>query len=60
MNNITKSASKIAFLLLISTACFAFLFTERLPVEQFMLLAIGASSFYYSNKGEPNEPYAGK
>lgn len=44
------------------TACAAFLL-GKLPVDQFMLLAVAASSFYFSNKGdggETGEPYLGK
>lgn len=54
-----KSASKIAFLLLTITACAGFLM-GMLPVDQFMLLALAAATFYYSNKGEPGKEYAGK
>lgn len=57
--NILKSASKIVFILLTVTACVAFL-TGKLPVDQFMILAIGASSFYFSNKGSSSEEYLGK
>lgn len=57
--NILKSASKIVFVLLTVTACAGFVL-KLLPVDQFMLLAVAASSFYFSNKGEVSEPYAGK
>lgn len=56
---IFKSASKIVFVLLTVTACAGFLL-NKLPVDQFMILAIGASSFYFSNKGDSNEKYLGK
>lgn len=59
MSNILKSASKLAFLTLTLTACAGFLLS-MLPVDQFMLLAVGASSFYFSNKGEPSADFAGK
>jgi len=61
MNNILKSASKIVFILLASTACVGFII-QRLPVDQFMLLASMAFAFYFANKGEtnPEVPYAGK
>jgi len=59
MNNITQSASKIVFILLTLTACVGFII-KLLPVDQFMILAIAASSFYFSNKGENSQPYAGK
>lgn len=67
MDNILKSASKIVFISLSLTACAAFLYGaftgdpgDGLPVDQFMLLAVAASSFYFSNKGEASEPFAGK
>jgi hypothetical protein len=59
MENIYKSASKIVFIVLTVTACVGFLM-GILPVDQFMLLAIGASSFYFSNKGDSSQEYAGK
>lgn len=58
MENIVKSASKIVFILLMFTACVGFLL-GMLPTDQFMLLAVGASSFYFSHKGE-DKPFAGK
>jgi len=57
--NIFKSASKLVFVLLTVTACTGFI-TGILPVDQFMLLAVAASSFYFSNKGDSSQPYAGK
>lgn len=59
MNKIFSSASKLVFLALSFTACGAFL-VGKLPVDQFMLLAVAASSFYFSNKGDSNEPFLGK
>jgi hypothetical protein len=56
---ILESASKMVFILLVATACAGFLL-KLLPVDQFMILAMAAASFYFSNKGEPNEPFAGK
>lgn len=58
MENVFKSASKIVFILLMATACIGFLL-GRLPVDQFMILAVAASSFYFSHKGE-DKPFAGK
>ena len=69
--NILQSASKIVFILLTLTACVGFILgiiakflhpesNAGLPVDQFMLLAVAASSFYFSNKGEPQAPFAGK
>lgn len=73
MKNITKSASKIVFILLAVTACLAYLYgivTGKVTLEtkDFMLLATAAFSFYFANKGETTpaspdasiEPYAGK
>ena len=48
---ILKSASKIVFILLALTACIAFI-RGRLPVDQFMILAMAAFTFYFSNKGD--------
>ncbi len=59
MNKIYQSASKVVFIILTVTACAGFIL-DKLPVDQFMILAIAASSFYFSNKGETNEPFAGK
>jgi len=59
MENIFKSASKIVFILLTVTACAGFVL-ELLPVDQFMLLAVGASSFYFSHKGSEGDNYLGK
>lgn len=51
---IVSSASKITFILLTLAACTAFLI-GRLEAKDFMLLAISAYSFYYSNKGSSEE-----
>jgi hypothetical protein len=59
MENLLKSASKIVFILLSVTACVGFL-TKLLPVDQFMLLASGASVFYFSNKGSASDNYLDK
>ncbi len=53
------SASKVVFVLLTATACWGFL-AKILPVDQFMILAIAASSFYFSNKGDGSNSYLGK
>jgi hypothetical protein len=45
--------------MLATTACVGFIF-NKLPVDQFMLLASMAFSFYFANKGETNSDYAGK
>jgi hypothetical protein len=41
------------------TACAAF-FLGRLEAKDFMVLAMAASTFYFSNKGDASQPYAGK
>lgn len=59
MTNITNSASKIVFILLAVTACAGF-FMGKLDPKDFMLLAGMAFSFYFANKGDSNQPFAGK
>lgn len=59
MNQIYQSASKLVFIILTITACVGFVI-GKLPVDQFMILAIAASSFYFSNKGDTTQPFAGK
>ena len=43
------SASKIVFILVAISACVGF-FMKLLPVDQFMILAGMAFSFYFANK----------
>ena len=50
---IFKSASKLVFLLLTITACAGFVL-KLLPVDQFMLLAISAFSFYFAKPATPD------
>jgi asparagine N-glycosylation enzyme membrane subunit Stt3 len=54
-----KSASKIVFLILTLSACAGF-FLGLLDPKDFMILAGMAFSFYFANKGDENQPYAGK
>lgn len=56
---ILSSASKIVFIMLAVTACIAFM-SGLLEAKDFMLLATGAFSFYFANKGDSSEPFAGK
>jgi hypothetical protein len=56
---IIKSASKLMFLLLGITACIGFA-TGLLSSENFMVLASSAFAFYFSNKGDTTQPFAGK
>jgi hypothetical protein len=59
MKNILSSASKIVFILLAMTACVCF-FLGKLEAKDFMVLAGMAFAFYFSNKGETTQTYAGK
>lgn len=59
MTKIITSAAKIVFLLMAIAACVGF-FTGHLSENNFMILAGAAFTFYFSNKGEQAEPYAGK
>jgi len=54
-----KSASKIVFMLIALTVCIGF-FIGTLNENNFMILAGCAFSFYFANKGNKTEPYAGK
>lgn len=56
---ILKSASKIVFILLALTACAGF-FLGKLESKDFMVLAGMAFTFYFSQKGDPTQPYLGK
>ena len=49
MEKIYTSASKIVFLLVALTVCVGFLI-QLLPVDQFMLLAGSAFTFYFAKK----------
>lgn len=62
MSDIFASASKIVFILIALTACAGF-FTGVLSENNFMILAGGAFTFYFANKGESvstGKPFAGK
>jgi len=59
MNTIWHSASKLVFILLAITACVAFMI-GKLEAKEFMILATGAFTFYFSAKGDPTAPYNGK
>ena len=56
---ILKSASKIVFILM-AVAVTALTFADKIDPKDFMMLASVAFAFYFSNKGETNEPFAGK
>lgn len=59
MKNIYSSASKIVFILM-AAATIAGMFYGKIDAKDFMVLASMAFSFYFANKGEPTEPFAGK
>lgn len=59
VQNILGSASKLVFLMLAGTACIGF-FIGLLESKDFMVLAGMAFAFYFANKGEPSQQFAGK
>ena len=59
MNEIKNSASKIVFILM-AVAVVALTAVGIVDAKDFMMLAAMAFSFYFANKGEANEPFAGK
>lgn len=59
MLKIFSSASKIVFIMLAVTACVGF-FYGKLESKDFMVLAGMSFSFYFANKGEIGQPFAGK
>lgn len=56
---ILKSASKVVFVLM-ALATIGALFLGKISGDQFLLLAGMAFSFYFSNKGDATQPFAGK
>ncbi len=59
MSKIYTSASKIVFILM-AVAVVVGMFYGKVDAKDFMILASMAFSFYFANKGESNEPFAGK
>jgi len=61
MSKIISSASKIVFIAITITACAGF-FLGILESKDFMVLAVSAFTFYFSNKVDNKEkmPYNGK
>lgn len=59
MDSIFKSASKIVFIIM-AVSTVAALYADKITGEQFMVLASMTFAFYFSNKGEASQPYAGK
>ena len=56
---ILKSASKVVFVLM-ALATIGALFLGKISGDQFLLLDGMAFSFYFSNKGDTTQPFAGK
>lgn len=56
---ILKSASKIVFIILAISACIG-IFLGVISEDNFMILAVSAFSFYFSNKGTKESEYLGK
>lgn len=54
-----SSASKLVFLILALSACIGF-FLWLLEAKDFMLLCTWAFTFYFSNKGTPQDDFLGK
>lgn len=59
MSKIYTSASKLVFILM-AIAVIVGMFYGKVDAKDFMILASMAFSFYFANKGESNEPFAGK
>jgi hypothetical protein len=56
---ILQSASKIVFILM-AVAVVGLTYIGKVDAKDFIVLASMAFSFYFANKGNPDEPYAGK
>jgi hypothetical protein len=56
---IYQSASKIVFILM-AVATVVGMFYGKIDAKDFMVLASMAFSFYFANKGENSQPFAGK
>lgn len=56
---ILQSASKIVFILM-AVAVVGLTYLGKVDAKDFIVLASMAFSFYFANKGNPDEPYAGK
>ena len=59
MKSIYSSASKIVFILM-ALATIAGMFYGIVDAKDFIVLASMAFSFYFANKGETGQPFAGK
>jgi hypothetical protein len=59
MQNISNSASKIVFILM-AVAASAGMFIGKIDPKDFLTLVSMAFTFYFANKGDGNQPFAGK
>lgn len=59
MKKIFESASKTVFFMIALTACVGFFF-GRVSENNFMILATGAFSFYFANKGTEKNKFLNK
>jgi hypothetical protein len=59
MSKIYTSASKIVFILM-AVAVIVGMFYGKVDAKDFMILASMAFSFYFANKGDGTQPFAGK
>ena len=56
---IIKSASKLVFVLM-ALATIVGMFMGRIDAKDFLVLVSMAFTFYFANKGDSNQPFAGK
>jgi hypothetical protein len=59
MENIYKSASKIVFIIM-ALGVSAGLFLGKIEPKDYLMLASMCFTFYFSNKGDSSQEYAGK
>lgn len=56
---ILKSASKLVFVLM-AVATIVGMFMGRIDAKDFLVLVSMAFTFYFANKGDGSQPFAGK
>lgn len=56
---IIKSASKLVFILM-AVATIIGMFIGRIDAKDFLVLVSMAFTFYFANKGDNSQPFAGK
>lgn len=59
MQSISNSASKIVFILMAVAAAVG-MFIGKIDPKDFLTLVSMAFTFYFANKGEGGQPFAGK